>query len=262
MTTTFSGPSNCLTRNPDISIEEKAGLEFAYIDVLARTFRGGDGHQIPNLERYVEDHPDLFVQAVAWAYKRKDRGEDPLEYRTGEGREHLATRGYRLLEALERIPGQGNATEKEQREKLSEWFSTVRKACAELDRTDIADVCLGKLFSGAPTGKDEVWPNEVVRDVMEDLQSESLSNGAHTGLYNARRRHWRGEGGGQERELADKYRRWADALQFTHPFVSSSLLMSMVKTYERRPISRTQKRAFAAAFVTEGLPLILSRWGL
>lgn len=222
-----------LDRNPDISLEEKAGLEFAYIDVLARTFRGGDGHQIPNLERYVEDHPDMFVQAVAWAYKRKDRGEDPPEYRVGEGREHLATRGYRLLEALERIPGQGKPTEKEQRKKLSEWVSTVRKACAELDRGDIADLCLGKLFSSATAGKDDVWPNEVVRDVMEELQSESLSNGAHTGRYNARSVHWRGEGGGQERELAHKYRKWADALQFTHPFVSSSLLMSMVRTYER-----------------------------
>ncbi|WP_304725623.1 hypothetical protein, partial [Parasutterella excrementihominis] len=41
-----------------------------------------------------------------------------------------------------------------------------------------------------------------------------------------------GKGGAQERELANKYRVWADALQFTHPFVSSSLLMSMVYTYE------------------------------
>ena len=32
--------------------------------------------------------------------------------------------------------------------------------------------------------------------------------------------------------LADKYRSWADALQFTHPFVSSTLLLSLVKTYE------------------------------
>lgn len=45
--------------------------------------------------------------------------------------------------------------------------------------------------------------------------------------------HCRGEGGDQEQKLADKYRVWADALQFTHPFVSSSLLMSMVNTYER-----------------------------
>ncbi|WP_193171737.1 HigA family addiction module antitoxin [Nisaea nitritireducens] len=218
--------------NPDVSLEDKAGLEFAYLDVLTRGSRRGDDYQIPNLRRYLEDHPDMFVQAVAWAYKRNDRGEDPPEYSIAKGRESLATRGRHLIEVLERIPGQDRATEEDQRKKLSEWVSNVRKACAELDRADIADVCLGKLFSSAPVGKDGVWPNEAVRDVMEDLQSEEISNGAHTGLYNARGVHWRGEGGAQERELADKYRKWADALQFTHPFVSSSLLMSMVRTYE------------------------------
>lgn len=220
-----------LDRNPDVTLEQKAGLEFAYIDALAREFRGGDGHQVPNLERYLEEHPDLFVQVVVWAYKRKNGGEDPPEYRIAENREHLATRGYRLLEALERIPGQDKATEEDQRKKLSEWVSAVRKACAELDRVDIADVCLGKLLSNASVGEDGVWPNEVVREVMEDLQSEKISEGAHTGLYNARGVHSRDEGGAQERELSEKYRKWADALQFTHPFVSS-LLMSMVRTYE------------------------------
>lgn len=222
-----------LDQNPDISLEEKAGLEFAYLDVLARNFRGDGGHHIPNLERHLEDHPELYVRAVAWAYKRKNPGEDPPEYRDAESRTQLAEKGFRLLEALARIPGQGRATEQDRREKLSEWVSFVRKACAELDRAEIGDQCLGKLFSNAPMGEDAIWPDEVVRDVMEDLQSENVSKGAHTGLYNARGVHWRGEGGMQERELADKYRKWANALQFTHPFVSSSLLMSMVRTYER-----------------------------
>lgn len=222
-----------LNRNPDVSSEEKAGLEFAYLDVLGH-FQGKNGCQIPNLERYIEEHPEMFVQAVVWVYKRKDRGEDPPEFRVTEGRENLAKRGYRLFEAIKRIPGQDNATEEAQREKLAEWVAAVRKSCAELDRAAIADVCIGKLLSHAPVGKDGVWPNEVVRDVMEDLQSEDVTSGAHTGLYNSRGAHWRAEGGGQERELADKYRTWADALQFTHPFVSSSLLMSMVRTYERQ----------------------------
>ena len=67
---------------------------------------------------------------------------------------------------------------------------------------------------------------------MEELQSEKVSQGARTGLYNQRGAVWRGEGGGQERELAQKYLRWAEALQYSHPFVSSNLLMDMVKTYE------------------------------
>jgi hypothetical protein len=166
-----------------------------------------------------------------WAYKRNGRGEDPPEVRTPKDREDLAQRGYRLLEGIERIPGQKDDGTFDEA-KLKKWVSDVREASAELDRADVCDLCLGKLFSSAPTGADGVWPCEAVRDVIEDLQSQSLANGAHTALYNSRGVHWRGEGGAQERELAAKYRAWAESLQFTHPFLSSNLLMGMVRTYE------------------------------
>lgn len=221
---------NC---NTDLTLEEKAGLEFEYLEILAHPFQTADQQQIPNLERYIEEHPELFVHAVVWTYKRKDRGEDPAEFHATGDRESLALRGHQLIETIKRIPGQDRATEEEQREKLLEWVATVRRLCAELDRAEIADICLGKLLSNAPIGEDGVWPNKVVRDVMEDLHSDHVSHGAHMGLYNTRGAHFREEGGTQERKLAAKYRRWADALQFTHPFVSSSLLMSMVNTYER-----------------------------
>jgi hypothetical protein len=109
---------------------------------------------------------------------------------------------------------------------------TVRDACAELGRLDIVDVCIGKLFSGAPVGNDGVWPCEPVRQVMEEVHSKRMMEGAHTGLYNSRGVVCRGEGGAQERVLAEKYRSWANALQYSHPFVASQLLMDMVRTYE------------------------------
>ena len=110
--------------------------------------------------------------------------------------------------------------------------ATVRLGCSELGRAEIADLWIGKLLSHAPVGKDGVWPCEPVRDVMEDIQSEPLMNGAHTGVYNSRGVHMRGEGGSQERELAEKYRKWGQALQVSHPFVASRLLLDLAKTYD------------------------------
>ena len=200
---------------------------------MAIPYQGDRDYQIPNLERYIEKHPELFVQAVVWVYKRDDLGEDPADLRVKEGYEYLAERGVRLIEAIRRIPGQDGATTEEQRETLAEWIKKVRKSLAELGREEIGDVCLGEFLSKARKGEDGVWPYEAVRDVMEEMQSEFVSRGAYTGLYNARDAYLRKEGGDQqERELADKYRSWADALQFTHPFVSSTLLLSLVKTYE------------------------------
>lgn len=215
-----------------LTLDQKAGLEFAYIEVLARPWERRESYGVPNLERYVEAHPELFVQAVAWAYKRKDGATDPVEFQVPSERiKSMAERGYKLLEAIQRIPGHNDLGELEAT-RLAKWIATVRQSCTELSRTDIADVCIGRVLSCAPVGKDGVWPCEPVRDAMEEIQSESMMQGAHTGIYNSRGVHWRGEGGEQERELADKYRKWGQALQLTHPFVASKLLMGLAKTYE------------------------------
>ena len=222
----------CLDASSELTLIEKAGLEFAYIDVLASTFDRNETSLIPNLEKYIQAHPELFIQAIVWGYKRKDEGIDPPEFRIEpENLEHLAKNGYKLLHGLTRIPGYNDAGELDISE-LSKWIDTVRKACSEISRDQVAETHIGELLSSAPIGADGVWPCEVVRDVMEDLRSKHIMRGAHTGLYNARGVHWRGEGGDPERELADKYRKWSQALQFTHPYVSSELLMGMVKTYE------------------------------
>lgn len=225
----FKQVSGCST----LTLEQKAGLELAYIDVLARPWSARDTYGIPNLERYIEEHPELFVQAVVWTYKRKDGASDPPEFEVPPERvDAMATRGYKLLEGMERIPGH-NDLDDLQTERLAEWIAKVRQSCTELGRGDIADICIGKVLSCAPIGTDGVWPCEPVRDVMEDIQSEPMMRGAHTGLYNSRGAHWRGEGGDQERELADKYRNWARALQVSHPIVASKLLFQLAETYER-----------------------------
>jgi hypothetical protein len=220
-----------LNRSPALTLDQKAGLEFAYIEVLARPW-DSRGYGIPNLERYVEAHHELFVQAVAWTYKRKDGATDPAEVQIPPERVNvMAQRGYKLLEAIERIPGHNDLGELKA-DRLAKWIETVRQSCSDLGRADVADICIGKVLSCAQVGQDGVWPCEPVRDVMEDIQSESMMNGAHTGVYNSRGVHWRGEGGDQERELAQKYRKWGEALQVSHPVVAAKLLMELAKTYD------------------------------
>lgn len=213
--------------------DQIAGLEFAYIEILSRPWDRRESYGIPNLERYVEAHPELFVQAIVWTYRRKDGATDPADFQVPPDRINtMAERGYKLLEAIERIPGHNELGDLSE-DHLAKWIATVRQACVELGRADIADVCIGKLLSCAPVGNDGVWPCEPVRDVMEEIQSEPLMNGAHTGVFNSRGVHTRGEGGRQERELAEKYRKWGQALQVSHPFVASRLLFDLAKTYDQ-----------------------------
>jgi hypothetical protein len=221
-----------INATPELTLEQKAGLEFTYIEALAQPWRRGEAYGIPNLEKYVNRHPEFFIQAIVWTYRRGDGGEDPAELKvTPENAKQLAERGYKLLDGIDRIPGHDNFGELDA-ELLGKWVKTVRDSCKELGRLEIADICLGRLFSRAPVGRDGVWPCEPVREVMEEIQSDKISNGACTGIYNSRGVHGRGEGGDQERAIADRYRAWAQALQYSHPFIASTLLMGVTKMYE------------------------------
>jgi addiction module HigA family antidote len=223
-----------LDKSPTLTLEQKAGLEFSYIDALSRSWGQNEGFGVPNLEKYVEKNPELFVQAVVWAFKRRGEGEDPPEWKAPEEQLQLrARRGSSLLEALSRVPAHDYLGVMSA-ENLAKWIKTVRDACAELGRLDIADICIGKLLSSAPADDDGIWPCQLVAQVMEDVHSVKMMAGAHTGLYNSRGTILRGEGGEQERELAEKYRHWANAHRESHPFLSSELLMGMVRTYEHQ----------------------------
>ena len=214
-----------------LTLDQKASLEFSYIDALV-SLGGNESYGIPNLEKYIEGNPGLFVQVLVWVYKRGDDGEDPSELRAPLQRvDDFARRGYTLLHTLGRIPG-NNGLGELKAENLAEWIKTVRDSARELGRLDAADASIGRLLATAPDGADRAWPCEPVRQVMEDVRSKKMMSGARNGLYNSRGVVARGERGDQERELVAKYRGWAAALQYSHPFVATELLLRMAETYE------------------------------
>lgn len=221
-----------MDKSLELSIDKKAGLEFAYIDALLHSWRKHEDFGIPNLEKYVETHPELFVQAIVWTYKRHNEGEDPIEWKVDPlNIQRLAEHGYKFLNSLSSIPGHDSSGTLNTN-LLTAWVNFVRHTCIELDRQDVADFCLGKLFSNAPAGIDSIWPCEPVREVMEAVKSKHMMEGAFSGLYNSRGVVFHKEGGDQERELAEKYHTWAKAMNSSHPFIASRLLGAMVRTYE------------------------------
>ena len=200
---------------------EMAELEFTFIGALDEH---ESNHGIPNLEREIEKSPILFVQALALIFKRDDDGEDPpgLQIEDPDQRTAAATAVYRLLRRIRRIPGtevDGSVSAT----KLKRWVMELRRLCAQYGRVELGDQYIGQLLSRAPADADGLWPCRSICEVMEIVSAEHIARGFHIGVNNARGVHWRGEGGDQERELAAKYRSWAQQLDFEFPYVSSVL---------------------------------------
>lgn len=193
---------------------ELAQLEFLYLEIF---WLEEDG--MLNLEKEIEENPDLFCQAIALAFRRED-DEDRHEPTQEESR--AAQKAYRLLGKLTRLPGHdkdGNL----KTERLTDWALKAQQLCDGNGRQGIGDQQIGQLLSNAPTGDDDVWPCVPVRETLEAVLNEDVQLGFEIGRRNSRGVHVRSEGGAQERELAAQYEKWAKACDYAYPKVATAL---------------------------------------
>ena len=209
--------------------DEMTQLEFLYIEALDRS-----EHGIPNLERQIAESPVIFFQTLACAFKRRDHGQDPPEWRSEdpERRDGMAVSCYRLLDQTNHIPGTGTDG-KIDAEVLLAWVTEVRRLCAEHDRAAIGDQYIGQLLSRAPAEEDGVRPCLPVCEVMERIASPEIGKGFGIGVQNGRDMQWRGKGGAQERDLAGKYRSQAGKQRALGYYYVSSVIESIAEVYAR-----------------------------
>lgn len=89
----------------------------------------------------------------------------------------------------------------------------------------ICDDRLGSILAYAPNDLDDVWPCLPVADLLDREELDTLRTGFWFRARNMRRITSRayGEGGSQERELAEKYRSHAKALHNSHPYLAATM---------------------------------------
>ena len=210
-----------LNSRDDVLTDEIAELEFLYLRYIY-----DPKFKTPNLEKRIEDSPQLFVQILALAFRRSDDGEDPSEWRVEEDiqRVRLANAATSLLHSIKRIPGM-DETGIINEFKLKNWIEDVRTLCDKYARKGIGDQTIGQILSSCFVGDDGIWPCEPIRRILDDVGSEQIAIGMSIGVRNARGVTTRGfgDGGNQERDLAAKYRDWSKKLSFEYPYVTKLL---------------------------------------
>jgi hypothetical protein len=158
---------------------------------------------------------------VSWVYKPDD-GTDFDDDLGEEQRANRRLKAYHLLESWRLIPGLREDGSIDAIA-LQTWVEAARAHCAQLKRSIMGDETIGKILAASPLGKDDIWPAEPVRSVLEKVRSRELETGLSVGKFNSRGVVSRRLGGEEERELERTYRRYADALAFSSPRTASAL---------------------------------------
>ena len=217
-----------LDTRPGVTVQDKARLEFAFIDALRDS-----KHGIPNLERLIETSPAFFADIISHCFKRKDGKQDPAERQVVDERigRDIALGAFQLLHQVARVPGTGDDGTVD-RDSLLRWLNETRQLCAQSGRTASGDRQIGELLARAPEGDDGIWPCKPVCEALEAVGTEDIERGFIIGKRNMRGMFMRtGEGGEMERELAAQYRRWAQHRRADYPF-AGRVLTGIAESYD------------------------------
>ena len=211
-----------------VARDELADLEFSFSEVLEREERG-----LPNLERRVAESPGYFVWLIARAYLRTDGGEDPAGWPAAdsESGRRLYRLSHSVLNKIGWIPGT-DAEGALDVERLQGWIAEVRRLGVRFGRAERTEICIGELLARQPPDEDRAWPERPICEALEAIWTDRIARGFRSGAINGRRVRMRdGVGGETDKDLALKYRAWAEAHAVEYPFVSR-VLRSVAGFYE------------------------------
>lgn len=192
-----------LRERSDVDVDDVAGLEFRYLPV----FHARKEPLV--LHTLLTQRPRMFMDAVCAVFKPASGEAEPVS----EGAERLAVAAYDLLTGLHVLPGQSG--DEVDYGVLLAWCQEVQSIAAEVDRVRITDQRIGAVLAHAPASSaDGAWPHEAVRALIERLASEDVEKGIAIERFNLRGVYSKsiGEGGQQERALAQQARGWAAAM--------------------------------------------------
>ncbi|RLI89310.1 MAG: hypothetical protein DRO65_04225, partial [Candidatus Altiarchaeales archaeon] len=211
-----------LQKSSEIDTRCLVNLEWLYISYFWHN-RHSIKTKPTTLIKEILNNPGLFVQLIKWAFKAEPPIDGEFSDLSSEQKERLAENAYFLLNMIDKLPGKSG--EDIDFNKLMEWITYVREKCTHIGCLPFCDETIGKILSHSPIGKDGIWPHEAVREVIEEISSKEMERGIEIGIYNQRGVVSKslGEGGKQERELAEKYNQFAEVLKFKYPRTAAML---------------------------------------
>jgi hypothetical protein len=201
---------------------ELIALEWKWFGVL-------QGYREPKwLHEALSNDPEFFVTLLSMVYPAE--GEQARE--TDQQKAVMASQAWHVLHGWDRLPGMTDAGLEDGA--FRDWMDRARRLAREAGRGRVADRAIGAVLARSPNGRDDAWPHESIRDLFEVARPfADLRQGFVTGRYNAQGVYSKsiGEGGRQERDLAEFYRGQAHAVGGIWP-LTAAVLEDIARRYD------------------------------
>ncbi|MFC8368094.1 hypothetical protein ACFUIT_08860 [Streptomyces sp. NPDC057239] len=202
-----------------------AQVEWKFLPVL------GDGLESPALILHEEmaQNPSFFVDLIALIFPPQDSGS--VEVEVTEEMKNKAKQAYSLLKSWKGAPrfqGDGEGPV------LADWVTETRRLLLEKKLLRYGDGFIGEMLFHA-SGSAAQWPPLEVCQIIESVRSQDIESGFAIAVMNSRGTTWRSldAGGEQERALADKYQKFAQAVGGRWPR-TQRLLRRISESWDQR----------------------------
>lgn len=186
---------------------EKEYPKYPYTPFIEFLFFDGSNYPSNALYQELIDNPIKFTLLFKTAYSENNKLESKCK-----------SRAVSVLDSWSTLPGL-NEDGSICKQYLDKWIFTVRDRLEGYVYSSIGNRYIGRILACSPLGKDNIWPAEEVRDIIESLECPDIEEGILLGRLNQRGVTTRGiyTGGIQERELAQKYHTGAQRIAIHYP---------------------------------------------
>lgn len=194
-----------IIQNAYINDKEKcfkiARLEIFFMNVL-------EWNEMKCCHYIVNNHPEIYAQfLVSRVYDN-------------ENQERSQKNKYQMLclyTKMQFCPTENNG--KVSKDKLEWWIEEFHNELIKNNREDLFTFTLGRLFSYSPVGKDNYYPCEAVREMIEKYGDDSLKSNYSVETYNNQGA--LGVSAGKEGlRIAEKYKQTAEYFESRYPKVA------------------------------------------
>ncbi|MCG6190010.1 hypothetical protein K5G00_21465 [Maribellus maritimus] len=208
-----------LDNRTDLDKSILINLEWLYLPILDSY---GNKRSPIILQEELAKNPEFFVEVIKWVYVPKDKKKIEEERKdiSDEIIQNRAKQAYHLLHSWKKIPGMKSDNSIDKTE-LLEWIIKAREIAKKASRLEVADIHIGQVLAQFPENIPE-WPLEVIFEVIEEINSESMKRNYSSALFNKRGSSTRGpfEGGNIERGHAKYFENLANDYKNKFPNVS------------------------------------------